>query len=446
MDGRWSSGERSLKSKMDFIESFNGISDRELNEFLSRVVEKIGCFKKILVVHPDYTRVDFTNKIVPFIASRLGENGAERIDFLNAGGTHRQTTEQELLGKLGLKRKERYMKLYNHQYNDSSNIITIGTISRKIVKEKTNSDMIDSIPVTLNKLVFEDYDLIIAVSGTVPHEAGGYSGGLKIFLPGISGSEIIDLFHWIAALIGIPNIIGTINNNARDIINQGSFYIFKKIKAKIFSFNMVSIEKKDETIPIGLYIDNGFEGFKTAYEAASLASLKIYVRYISEPLKQVVQNIPGYYDEMWTAGKGSYKLQRVGVMAEGGEIILYAPHIKCFHSNKNMNREILSLGYHCKDKIFCLIKSKDKIFSRNVAAHVINVTGPGKFNGKTDREEFNFKVTLATGIPEKVCSSVGLGYRDPRTLKREDFKGQGKLWIEDGGKYLYDLRVNRKEN
>ncbi len=428
---------------MDFLENFNGISDRKLNEFLSGVVKRMTGFKKILIIHPDYTRIDFTHKIVPFMVSELKESGVEKIDFLNAGGTHRQMSEVELLEKLGLKKRERYMHLYNHKYSDSSNMITIGAISEKIVKEKTRGDINISIPVTLNKLVFKDYDLVIAINGTAPHEACGYSGGLKIFIPGISGPEVIDLFHWAAALMGIRHIIGTMNNNARDIINQGSYIVFKSIKAEVFSFNMVNIEDKDRIAPIGLYIDTGFEGFLRAYKKALIASSKVHIKYISKPLKQVVQQIPGYYDEIWTAAKGSYKLQKPGVMAEGGEIILYAPHIKDFHSDKNMNKEILDLGYHCKGKIRHILKSGSKA-CKNVAAHVINVAGPGEFDSKKDKEKTHFKIILATGISEKVCDSVGLGYRDPHTLSKEDFIGTDKLWIEEGGKYLYDLNENRK--
>ena len=55
----------------------------------------------------------------------------------------------------------------------------------------------------------------------------------------------------------------------------------------------------------------------------------------------------------------------------------------------------------------------------------------------------HFKVTLATSIPEEECRRIGLGYRDPATVKKSDFTGPGKLWIEEGGKYLYDIK--RKE-
>ena len=126
-------------------------------------------------------------------------------------------------------------------------------------------------------------------------------------------------------------------------------------------------------------------------------------------------------------------------MAKGGEIILYAPHIKCFHSNEGINSELLSLGYHSRDKICNILKSNNKI-SRNAAAHVINVAGPGVFNKKTNKEKLHFKITLATGIPKEVCESVGLKYRDPKTIKKKCYIGPGKLWIDEGGKYLYDLK------
>jgi len=425
---------------MEIIENIDkGLSDEDLNTFLLGVLNKIKDAKKVLIVHTDYTRVDFTDKIVSIILKNLKTRVIEKFDFLNAGGTHREMSKAEFLRKLGLDSKENYMNFYNHEFNNPDKLETIGNISSKLVEEKTSGQLTDPIPVTVNKLILDDYDLIIAISGTVPHEASGYSGGLKIFFPGTSGPEVIDLFHWAAVLIGLPNIIGTIDNNARDIINEGSSYMFKKIKAKIVSFNMVSIEENNKVIPVGLYVDSGFDGFIRAYKKASLASSKVHVKYISSPLKKVVQVIPAYYDEIWTAGKGSYKLQKQGIMVKGGEVIIYAPHIKCFHSNEGMNSELLSLGYHSRDKIYHLLKSGNKI-SRNAAAHVINVVGPGIFNKKTNKEKPHFKVTLATGISEDVCKSVGLKYRDPKTIKKKDYIGPGKLWIEDGGKYLYDLK------
>lgn len=428
---------------MEFIENLSGLSEEKLNTFLASILDTLGDAKKILVIHPDYTRTDFTDKIVPLVVEKLRKAGVKKIDFLNAAGTHRKMAESEFLKKLGLDSKASCFSFNNHQHDEPERLKTIGSIPGNLVREKTGNQLTSSIPVTINKILLSSYDVIIAISGTAPHETAGYSGGLKIFFPGVSGPQVIDLFHWTAALIDLPAIIGTVDNNARDIINAGAKVIFERVKPPIYSFNMVNIEKESKVIPIGLYIDSGYEGFLKTYRAASLASSRVHVKYIDSPLFQAVQAIPDSYDEIWTAGKGSYKLQKPGVMAKGGEIILYAPHIDCFHSKENINAELLELGYHCKDNICQYLKSNTKV-CKNSAAHVINVVGPGVFDPETGREELAFKVTLATAIPEEICRSVGLGYRNPKSIKRKDFTGPGKLWIEEGGKYLYSLKKGGK--
>ena len=421
---------------MKYIENLKGIKKRDLSSFISKFLAEFPEAKKVLVLFPDYTRFDFTDVIAPLIIKRFADS---IIHFLNAGGTHRPMNDAEFRKKLGVDGCSPLVSFLNHDFSCDSNLVNIGKIPKKLVSEKTKGQLNIDIDIKVNKIIFSDYDLIICLSGTVPHEAAGYSGGLKIFFPGISGSEVIDLFHWAAVLVGISSIIGTVNNNARDIINVGGKAIINKLTAPVYSINMVSTEINKKIIPTGLYVDSGYTGFLATYEAASAASSVVHIKYIDRPLTQVVQKIPESYDEIWLAGKGSYKLQKQGVMAKGGEIILYAPHIKCFHSNENINRELLSLGYHSRDKICSILKSQNKI-SRNAASHVINVAGPGVFNKKTDKEKLYFNVTLATGIPKEICESVGLKYRDPKTIKKKDYTGPGKLWIDEGGKYLYDLK------
>jgi len=422
------------------IENLQGkLTEEQLKEIVKESLKDFSSVKKILLIHPDYTRTDFTNKLVPLIYQELINEGTKQIDCLNAGGTHRAMTEEEIRTKLGLIIQSDFIHFYNHEYNDLQQLITVGEIPASFVVEKTQGDLSQSIPVVVNKLIVENYDLIIALSGTLPHEAAGYAGGLKVFLPGISGPEVIDLFHWAAVLIGIPQIIGTVDNPARKVINKGSSYIFDQIKAPTISFNMVFEEKGHSVIPKGLYIGEGFNGFIEAYKKAAKTSSKLHVMYIDKPLNSVVQVINENYDEIWTAGKGSYKLQSPGVMASGGEIIIYAPHINCFHSRQEMDLALRQIGYHCKDYIKKYLKSNPD-FSKNIAAHVINVRGAGSFDVNSGKEEFNFRVTLATGISKDICESVGLGYRNPDSIHHEDFIGPGNFWIENGGKYLYKIK------
>ena len=38
---------------------------------------------------------------------------------------------------------------------------------------------------------------VLIIGPTFPHEVVGFSGGNKYLFPGISGQEIIDMFHWL---------------------------------------------------------------------------------------------------------------------------------------------------------------------------------------------------------------------------------------------------------
>jgi nickel-dependent lactate racemase len=425
---------------MEYLEDIKGIDDSRLSRFIAESLKALPPAGNILVLFPDYTRVDFSHIIAPAMVDR---HKGSHIDFLNAGGTHRPMTDTEFADKLHIGRDDPKIRFLNHNFSDPAQLVTIGKIGKKLVSKKTQGQLDSDIDITVNKLLFDSYDLIIALSGTVPHEAAGYSGGLKIFFPGVSGPDVIDTFHWAAVLVGIPEIIGTVDNNARDIINRGAEAIFKKIDCPIYSFNMVNTESKSGAVPLGLYIDKGFEGFVEAYKKAAHASSKAHVKYIEKPLSRVVQVIPRNYDEIWLAGKGSYKLQRPGVLTKGAEVIIYAPHIKCFHTNPDMEADLYSLGYHCRDHVCSLIEEGADP-SKNAAAHLINVCGPGIFDPDTKKEDLAFKVILATSIPEDKCRKVGLGYMDPATVNRKDYEGPGKLWIDEGGKYLYEIRG--KEN
>lgn len=421
------------KEKLD---SF--LSSEDIEEILEELFQDISKVKKALLVHPDYTRHDFTNMIVPKILELLRKRGLKELHTLNSSGTHRAMRIEEFERKLGIKQSEDVI-FHNHEFFNPEQLVTVGKLPADFVKSVTENEIEDSISVDVNKMIFDGFDVIFVISGTVPHESAGFGGGLKAFIPGISAPEVVDTFHWAAVLVGIPKIIGTVDNPARDIINEASKLIFEKINSRVFSINMIFEEEIGRVIPKGLYIAERFNGFIEAYKKACEASSKIHVKYIEKPIKRAVQVIGREYDEVWTAGKGSYKLQRPGVIVPGGEIIIYAPHIERFHSNPDMDRWIREIGYHCKDYVKEFMK-KNPYFSRNVASHVINVTGPGSYDPETGREELLFRVILATKISKEDCESVNLGYMSPEEVKKEYFDDGESLWIEPGGKYLYDIK------
>jgi hypothetical protein len=76
-----------------------------------------------------------------------------------------------------------------------------------------------------------------------------------------------------------------------------------------------------------------------------------------------------------------------------------------------------------------------------VLAHATHVRGLGSFENGV--EKCRAKVTLATQIPEEKCRQINLGYRDPGSVRIEDFAGKeasGILLVPKAGELLFKLK------
>src|SRR5882724_8564279 len=92
------------------------------------------------------------------------------------------------------------------------------------------------------------------------------------------------------------------------------------------------------------------------------------------------------------------------VLADGGELIIYAPHITevCVSHGTTIEE----IGYHCRD-YFLKQWDKFKHFPWGVIAHSTHVRGIGTYENGV--ENCRVQVTLATSIPESVCHKINLG-------------------------------------
>src|SRR4249919_2241981 len=82
------------------------------------------------------------------------------------------------------------------------------------------------------------------------------------------------------------------------------------------------------------------------------------------------------------------------------------------------------------------------VCSSDLSTHV---RGIGVMNNGT--EQCRIQVTLATGIPESVCKKINLGYRDPKSIRPEDFanrEDEGILLVPKAGEMLYHLEHQPK--
>jgi hypothetical protein len=130
-----------------------------------------------------------------------------------------------------------------------------------------------------------------------------------------------------------------------------------------------------------------------------------------------------------------YKLEPV--LADRGELIIYAPHLKevCISHGTHIE----AIGYHCRD-YFLKQWDKFKNVPWGVLAHSTHVRGIGTFENGV--EKCRAQVTLASGISAETCRRINLGYRDPATIRAQDFanrENEGVLLVPKAGETLFQL-------
>ena len=383
--------------------------------------------KRVLAIIPDHTRtapIDLMFRVVyELLATRVA-----RLDVIIALGTHPPLSEERIYQRVGITAEEHRQKFekarfFNHQWNHPGQLRSIGVISEDEVAEISHGLMRQRVDVKINKIVF-DYDLLLIIGPTFPHEVVGFSGGNKYLFPGIAGQEIIDMFHWLGALITSPVIIGARYTPVRKIVDRAARFLPMERMC-------MSLVVKGRGLA-GLYIGTPEE----AWAAAADLSAKLHVIYKNRPFQSVLSCAPPMYDDLWVGAKCAYKLEPV--VADGGELIIHAPHIKevsVTHGDK-----IEAIGYHVRD-YFVTQMDRFRHIPAGVLAHSTHVKGIGTYADGSEKPRIN--VVLATQIPEPVCRKINLGYRDPGAIRVDEWQNredEGVLYVPKGGEVLYRLK------
>jgi nickel-dependent lactate racemase len=383
--------------------------------------------KRVLVIIPDSTRT----APIPLFFRLLHEvlrPQVAALDFLVALGTHKAMSDEELNRLVGISAAERSTtyantNIFNHQWENPETFVTIGSITEAETRALSDGMLSLDVPVRVNRLLFE-YDQLMICGPVFPHEVAGYSGGSKYFFPGVSGPEVINFSHWLGALITSYAIIGVKQTPVRTAIERAAALIDRPKLA------LCLVARKDGLA--GLYIGEPIP----AWERAADLSSQIHVRYVERPFKQVLSVMPPLYDDLWTGAKGMYKVEPV--VADGGEVIIYAPNIT--EISYTHGAIIDRIGYHVCDYF---VKQWERFQHEpwGVLAHSTHLRGMGTYESGVERPRI--QVTLATGIPAERCARVGLGYRDPASIRVEEWanrEDEGVLLVPYAGETLYRLQ------
>jgi len=413
-----------------FIGTFDSdLSEKEISEFIVKALGTIDFRgKKVTLVIPDGTRSCPLPLILPIFYGAISPT-AKSLSALIALGTHApmslEAIDKFLAGEnQSIIEKYPKMKVFNHEWWESSTFAHLGAITAEEISEISLGEITSEVPISINRLITES-DLVIIIGPVFPHEVVGFSGGAKYLFPGVSGQEMIDSSHWLGAIISSAEIIGTLGiTPVREMINLAA----GKIEVPLLALCLV-VETGSSTIS-----SLSFGSPHTAWEYASAVSAKKHIKFLDKPVKRVVSIIPSRYQDIWTAAKGMYKVEPI--IQDGGEVILFAPHIDEFSIT---HKELEDIGYHCRE-YFSSQMEKFEGVSKTLMAHSSHLRGAGSFS-PAKGEQCRITVTLSTGISKNRTESMNLKYHDPSSFSLADYENDSETLINlNAGEILYRLK------
>jgi nickel-dependent lactate racemase len=405
------------------------LTDDEVTRFVREQLGQVDLDgRSVCVVVPDGTRSCPLPLLMRAVHAAL-TGRASAVTVLVALGTHAAMTDEHLAKHLGFEpghADDVYpgTTIVNHEWWRSETFVDLGHLSADRLAELSDGRLRRGVDVRLNRAV-ADHDVALVVGPVFPHEVVGFSGGNKYFFPGVGGQEVIDVSHWLGALITSAEIIGTRGiTPVRALIDEAAALI----PSQKLAFSAVARSGSDDLHALA------FGDTQSSWHAAAEVAAETHVHYLDGPVSRVLSVMPRKYDDIWTAAKGFYKLEPV--VADGGEVIIYAPHITEISA---MHPEINEIGYHCRDYF---VKQWD-IFSGyhwGVLAHSTHLRGAGTWDPETGEHD-RVRVTLATGIPEDVVRRANLGYLDPDDVDVRAFEDDPDTFVvPNAGEVLYRLR------
>ena len=382
--------------------------------------------KRILLIVPDATRSCPLGMVFKEVHRQLS-GSVKALDVMIALGTHPPMSEEAICDRLEITREERAgryasVRFLNHEWDNPAALRRIGTLSPRETDELSGGLFSMEVPVDINARLF-DYDEVVIIGPVFPHEVVGFSGGNKYLFPGVAGPEILNFFHWLGAVVTNPMIIGHKWTPVRKVVDRAAA--------------LLTIPKRC----LCMVVEKGglaglFAGTpESAWDEASELSRKLHITYKPKPFHTILSCAPPMYDELWVGGKCMYKLEPV--LADGGELIIYAPHI---HEISVVHGKLIEeIGYHCRD-YFLGQWDRFKHYPWGIIAHSTHVRGIGTYENGV--EKCRARVTLATGIPKEVCEKINMGYLDPASINPDDYadrEQEGILHVPKAGEMLYQL-------
>ncbi len=370
-------------------DSDRGLNRDKVRAALESILSNFSGRTRVLILPPDMTRAHSgAGMITEMLWQKLGERVT---DILPSLGTHAPMEPAGIARMFGKTPRTLFRE---HRWR--TDIEELGRVPASFISSVTGGRLNFDYPVQVNRLISSGgHDLIISVGQVVPHEVTGMANYNKNVFVGCGGSEAINKSHFIGAVHGIENILGTIDNPVRAVLDRASEIAAPRLPL-LYILTVVAPDDHDCLKIMGLFAGDDIECFRQA------AALSRELNFTTMPhrLKKVVVWLdPEEFKSTWLGNKSIYRTRMM--IADDGELVVLAPGVRSFGEDLAIDILIRKYGYRTTPEILAFTEANDDLKENlSAAAHLIHGS-----------PENRFRVTYAAGhLSRQEVESVGYGY------------------------------------
>ncbi len=370
-------------------DSDRGLNRDKVRAALESILSNFSGRTRVLILPPDMTRAHSgAGMITEMLWQKLGERVT---DILPSLGTHAPMEPAGIARMFGKTPRTLFRE---HRWR--TDIEELGRVPASFISSVTGGRLNFDYPVQVNRLISSGgHDLIISVGQVVPHEVTGMANYNKNVFVGCGGSEAINKSHFIGAVHGIENILGTTDNPVRAVLDRASEIAAPRLPL-LYILTVVAPDDHDCLKIMGLFAGDDIECFRQA------AALSRELNFTTMPhrLKKVVVWLdPEEFKSTWLGNKSIYRTRMM--IADDGELVVLAPGVRSFGEDLAIDILIRKYGYRTTPEILAFTEANDDLKENlSAAAHLIHGS-----------PENRFRVTYAAGhLSRQEVESVGYGY------------------------------------
>ncbi len=257
---------------------------------LKEIVKKNSA---VVIMVDDRTRKTPQKLILPFVLDELNNAGVKnsQIKIVIATGTHRDMNHDEILERFGSEIVDR-VTIENH---DCDNNLVDKGVTRRGTRILVNKNVLDA-------------DIRIAIGSSLPHHPTGWSGGAKMFLPGVAGKETVNAMHLLGATgAQLGKVITPMREEMEDFATEVGLH---------FILNVLLNENNELVKAVSGH-------FVKAHREIVSWGMKLNGVEFQEPADITLSSSYPFDYDLTQADKGMFSAARATKL--GGEIILLSP-------------------------------------------------------------------------------------------------------------------------